>query len=93
MLEPDLYGNVNFDQLEVALHAGNIPPVLIHSVSLSLKASAAAYGEGEHISFMDVLQYLPLFAEAHREAREASSLFGITMAKTSAKSLAFKTHR
>lgn len=93
MLEPDLYGNVNFDQLEVALHAGNIPPDLIHSVSLSLKASAAAYGEGEHISFMDVLQYLPLFAEAHREAREASSLFGITMAKTSAKSLAFKTHR
>lgn len=90
MLEPDIFGNVRLDQLEVALHAGNAAPGLIRSMTRSLRAGAAESGDEEHISFMDVLQYLPLFAEAHQSARNAGSLFGITMAHRAAYKLAHK---
>jgi Ca2+-binding EF-hand superfamily protein len=69
MLDPDSFGNVELQQLHVALQAGGISEQVIRAMLGSFDATA------EHISFMAVLQYLPLFAEAHANARHGDGFF------------------
>ena len=67
MLEPDGHGNVRMDQVRYALMAGNTTPDVIDGI--------ARQEVGGIINFMDVLTYLPLFAENHSHAKKADSIF------------------
>lgn len=76
MLEPDSHGNVRMEQVQYALMAGNIAQGIINGIMGNLcKSADEAGGQHDIISFMEVLQYLPVFAEAHSHAKKTDSIF------------------